>query len=104
MKIQSVFCLVIYYLLANSDCQADNLFNTDKPIILGHRGACGVYPEHTVLSYEKAAEFGADYIECDVQVTKVNDRNWTEICKSLQIVGTALRSEFSVGTFDKAAL
>ena len=78
MRIQSVFCLITYYLLAISNCQATNLFDADKPIILGHRGACGVYPEHTTLSYEKAAEFGADYIECDVQVTKVNAQNWTK--------------------------
>ena len=38
--------------------------------VLGHRGACGVYPEHTSISYEKGAEMGADYIECDVQITK----------------------------------
>ena len=40
------------------------------PLVLGHRGACGVYPEHTSISYEKGAEMGADYIECDVQITK----------------------------------
>ena len=38
--------------------------------VLGHRGAAGVYPEHTTLGYEKGAEMGADYIECDVQITK----------------------------------
>ena len=38
--------------------------------VLGHRGAAGVYPEHTTLGYIKGAEMGADYIECDVQITK----------------------------------
>ena len=41
------------------------------PVIIGHRGSAGVYPEHTTIAYEKGAEMGADYIECDVQVTKV---------------------------------
>ena len=41
------------------------------PVIIGHRGSAGVYPEHTKLAYEKGAEMGADYLECDVQVTKV---------------------------------
>lgn len=42
------------------------------PVVLGHRGAAGVYPEHTSLAYEKGADLGADYIECDVQVTEVS--------------------------------
>ena len=41
------------------------------PTVIGHRGASGVYPEHTKIAYEKAAEMGADYIECDLQLTKV---------------------------------
>ena len=41
------------------------------PVIIGHRGSAGVYPEHTTIAYENGAEMGADYIECDVQVTKV---------------------------------
>jgi len=40
------------------------------PLVLGHRGAPGVYPEDTAIGYEKAVEFGADFIECDIQVTK----------------------------------
>ena len=43
------------------------------PIVLGHRGAAGIFPEHTTLAYEKGADFGADYIECDVQITKVSN-------------------------------
>ena len=42
------------------------------PVVLGHRGAAGIYPEHTVIAYENGADLGADYIECDVQVTKVS--------------------------------
>jgi glycerophosphoryl diester phosphodiesterase len=40
------------------------------PIIIGHRGACGYRPEHTLASYELAIEMGADYIEPDVVSTK----------------------------------
>lgn len=43
---------------------------TSRPLILGHRGASGSYPEHTSLGYEKGAQEGADVIECDVEVTK----------------------------------
>ena len=44
---------------------------SQMPVVLGHRGAAGIYPEHTSIAYEKGAEF-ADYIECDVQVTEVS--------------------------------
>lgn len=40
------------------------------PVVLGHRGAAGIYPEHTEIAYEEGAALGADYIECDVQITK----------------------------------
>ncbi|MGH4012106.1 MAG: glycerophosphodiester phosphodiesterase [Pseudonocardiaceae bacterium] len=39
------------------------------PIVIGHRGACGYRPEHTLASYELAARLGADYIEPDLVVT-----------------------------------
>lgn len=40
------------------------------PLILGHRGACGHRPEHTLASYQLAIEMGADYIEPDLVMTK----------------------------------
>jgi len=40
------------------------------PIIIGHRGASGHRPENTIASYDKAIEFGVDYIEIDVVSTK----------------------------------
>ena len=44
---------------------------TFRPLIMGHRGASGMYPEHTVLAYTEAARQGADLIECDLAITKV---------------------------------
>lgn len=41
-----------------------------KPIIIGHRGACGYRPEHTLASYELAIAMGVDYIEPDLVSTK----------------------------------
>jgi glycerophosphoryl diester phosphodiesterase len=40
------------------------------PIIIGHRGASGYRPEHTLESYRLAIEMGADFIEPDVVSTK----------------------------------
>lgn len=41
----------------------------NKPFILGHRGYNARFPENTILSFAKAAEYGADGIECDIQKT-----------------------------------
>jgi len=40
------------------------------PLIIGHRGAAGHRPEHTIAGYRLAAEMGADYIEPDLVSTK----------------------------------
>ncbi|MGK2908433.1 MAG: glycerophosphodiester phosphodiesterase [Sphingobium sp.] len=41
-----------------------------EPIIIAHRGASGERPEHTLASYERAIDQGADYIEPDLVLTK----------------------------------
>ena len=40
------------------------------PQVVGHRGAPGYRPEHTLAGYELAIEMGADYIEPDLVSTK----------------------------------
>ena len=40
------------------------------PIVVGHRGASGTVPEHTLEAYARAIEQGADAVEPDVVVTK----------------------------------
>jgi glycerophosphoryl diester phosphodiesterase len=42
----------------------------EGPLVIGHRGASGYRPEHTLASYELAARMGADYIEPDLVTTK----------------------------------
>ena len=41
-----------------------------RPIVVGHRGASGYRPEHTLAAYELAARMGADFIEPDLVPTK----------------------------------
>jgi glycerophosphoryl diester phosphodiesterase len=41
-----------------------------NPIVIGHRGASGFLPEHTLQSYRLAIKLGADYIEPDLVATK----------------------------------
>lgn len=40
------------------------------PLIIGHRGASGHRPEHTLEGYRLAAEMGADFIEPDLVSTR----------------------------------
>jgi glycerophosphoryl diester phosphodiesterase len=41
-----------------------------SPLVIGHRGAAGYLPDHTLESYELAIKLGADYIEPDLVATK----------------------------------
>lgn len=41
-----------------------------QPLVIGHRGASGFLPEHTIASYTLAIEQGADFIEPDLVLTK----------------------------------
>ncbi|MEO1045414.1 MAG: glycerophosphodiester phosphodiesterase [Pseudomonadota bacterium] len=41
----------------------------DNVIIIAHRGSSGERPEHTLASYERAIDQGADYIEPDLVLT-----------------------------------
>jgi len=41
-----------------------------RPIIIGHRGASGYRPEHTLASYKLAIDLGADYVEPDLVSTR----------------------------------
>eukprot|EP00798_Chlamydomonas_sp_ICE-L_P022225 gene22225-29290_t len=44
--------------------------DTSRPYVLGHRGDAGEFPEHGAASYLTAINNGADFIECDVILTK----------------------------------
>ncbi|GLQ99408.1 glycerophosphoryl diester phosphodiesterase [Dyella mobilis] len=41
-----------------------------KVLVIGHRGACALRPEHTLASYGKAIADGADFIEPDLVMTR----------------------------------
>lgn len=57
-----ITCFIVFSSLIASALQ--------KPLVLGHRGACGYRPEHTLASYQLAIDMGADYIEPDLVSTK----------------------------------
>jgi glycerophosphoryl diester phosphodiesterase len=47
-----------------------NTLNGQTPLVIGHRGASGELPEHTLEAYKLAIERGADFIEPDLVSTK----------------------------------
>lgn len=49
---------------------AVSLLTVGEPIVIGHRGAAGYLPEHTLAGYAFAYALGADYIEPDLVMTK----------------------------------
>jgi glycerophosphoryl diester phosphodiesterase len=40
------------------------------PEVVAHRGASAAAPEHTMAAYRRAADLGADAVECDVRMTR----------------------------------
>ncbi|WP_242039637.1 glycerophosphodiester phosphodiesterase family protein [Anabaena sphaerica] len=57
----------------NPDVLAKTEFNTldgNAPLVIGHRGASGSRPEHTLAAYKLAIADGADFIEPDLVATK----------------------------------
>ena len=68
-----------------------------RPIVIGHRGASGHRPEHTLESYRLAIEMGADFIEPDLVPTKDDAfvaRHENEISGTTDV---ANHTEFEIG-------
>lgn len=54
---------------AGETCSFPTL-NGEAPLVIGHRGASGYRPEHTLASYRLAMELGADFVEPDLVMTR----------------------------------
>jgi glycerophosphoryl diester phosphodiesterase len=58
---------------APADSRHSNSFRGERarsPLVIGHRGASGYLPDHTLEGYALAIALGADYIEPDLVATK----------------------------------
>ena len=63
--------MALLMLVAPADVASAKKATEDAPVLnVGHRGASGYAPEHTIPAYDLALEQGADYIEIDLQMTK----------------------------------
>lgn len=60
----------LYSAICLASLAATELNARELPLVIGHRGACGYRPEHTLASYQLAIDQGADYIEPDLVMTK----------------------------------
>ena len=58
-------CALATALVSANDRHGDGP-REQKPLVLGHGGATGYLPEHTLASYQLAISQGADYIEPDL--------------------------------------
>lgn len=54
---------------AGADWPHDTLDGA-RPVVIAHRGASGILPEHTLEGYRLAIELGADFIEPDLVMTR----------------------------------
>jgi glycerophosphoryl diester phosphodiesterase len=54
----------------SDDTPAYKTLGGEAPLVIGHRGASGELPEHTLESYKRAIEQGADFVEPDLVLTR----------------------------------
>ena len=63
--------MALLVLVAPADAARTKKAPEDAPVLnVGHRGASGYAPEHTIPAYDLALKMGADYIEQDLQLTR----------------------------------
>ena len=62
--------LAVLPVARNASAAAPSQQPFPTPLVIGHRGAPGYMPEHTIGSYQLAIKLGADFIEPDVVSTK----------------------------------
>ena len=63
-------CFYVWMVHVEASTPGVSASGTGRPLVIGHRGSSGVLPEHSLPAYRLAVEQGADYIECDISVTK----------------------------------
>ena len=68
----AILILAGIYILkdANQNDQPSSLLDEDSFVLIAHRGASAIAPEHTLASYQTAMDMDADFIEIDLQMTK----------------------------------
>lgn len=68
--VSAVIVLLTHFLLTQTTVTAYSTLSGQGPLVIGHRGASGYLPEHTLEAYKLAIEQGADFIEPDLVSTQ----------------------------------
>nr|CAI9705479.1 unnamed protein product [Rangifer tarandus platyrhynchus] len=64
-----LLCLYVVPFGTHSPCLQEREKLAPKPTFFGHRGAPRLGPENTIMSFEKAVEYGAHGLESDIQIS-----------------------------------
>ena len=67
---RSLLCGVLIAVAVSTHAEDANLAPLPKVLVVGHRGASALRPEHTLESYRKAIEDGANVVEPDLVSTR----------------------------------
>ena len=59
---------LIFFWKWKKNCQP--MFNSEKPIVFGHRGSPNLVIENTIPSFQKAIDQGVDGLEFDIRLSK----------------------------------
>ncbi|MBX9694777.1 MAG: glycerophosphodiester phosphodiesterase [Cyanobacteria bacterium] len=70
LRIVKAIVPLLTILALSASAPATKAADSDKTLVIAHRGASGYRPEHTLAAYRLAIELGADYIEPDLVPTK----------------------------------
>lgn len=66
-----MICAAVYMLKDTSkNDQHSALLDEDSFVLIAHRGASAIAPEHTLASYQMAMDMNTDFVEIDLQMTK----------------------------------
>ncbi|QPI23321.1 glycerophosphodiester phosphodiesterase [Bacillus licheniformis] len=73
-KLFFISLIIMLFLSVNVGCSNVDATTSKSieysPLIIAHRGASELEPEHTIKSYSRAIKDGTDFIEIDLRVTK----------------------------------
>ena len=61
---------ILFEVVISKVSSAHYFYSKTRPLVLGHRGSPGIFPEHSEGSYSSAYAENGDFIELDLQVTK----------------------------------
>ncbi len=66
MKFVIAFLSLLFGFSASKLSSASYFYNSNRPLVLCHRGTFGLFPEHSEGGYSSCQLTGADFVELDL--------------------------------------